>query len=446
MFYIAIRNLLFIPFLRGRKKEPRAFPWEKMYQKSNSGGKSFAPKSKSGGSYWISGREQRPGFRSKPRFAPRRNNKRSFGEEIDISRFIQKSTSAAPVVDEIVDKTFADFNFCEAINKNLAYRKFVTPTPIQAKAIEHVMAGRDIIGLASTGTGKTAAFLLPMIEKVRNDRSQFVLIIAPTRELAQQIESEFRQFSWGMQIFSANCVGGAPIFKQISNLKRNPNFVIGTPGRLKDLSDRGLVKFGNFQTIVLDEVDRMLDMGFVDEIKAILGALPTPRQSLFFSATMPMKIRDLVNRFSNNPVTIETKVGQASANVSQDIIKIRDKALKFNQLKELLATSEITKALIFIETKAEVERVTSNLVYEGFKADSLHGDKKQSQRQRALSRFKENSVNILVATDVAARGLDINGISHVINYTIPQTYDDYIHRIGRTGRGQNKGFAYTFVE
>lgn len=312
--------------------------------------------------------------------------------------------------------------------------------------MNHIVDGKDIIGLANTGTGKTGAFLLPLINKVFKDKSQKVLILAPTRELALQIDDEFRQFSWSMKIFSTVCVGGSPIFKQINNLKRNPNFVIGTPGRLKDLSERNLVKFESFNNIVIDEIDRMLDMGFVDEIKAILAKLPKERQSLFFSATMPAKIKDLIHQFLIDPITVEIESGQTADNVEQDVVRVRSSEMKFNQLQEILKQSEFKKVLIFSETKREVEKLTSNLVGEGFKADSIHGDKKQHQRQKALSLFKNDTVNILVATDVAARGLDIDDVSHVINYTVPQTYNDYIHRIGRTGRGNKKGMALTFVE
>jgi len=367
------------------------------------------------------------------------------GEKIDINRFVKSAESIKEKPAEIKN-SFADFDLCPQLHKNLLYKQYTTPTPIQDQAIKYIMEGRDLVGLANTGTGKTAAFLLPLINKVFKDRSQKVIVIAPTRELALQIEQELRQFSWDMKIFSAACVGGMPIFKQIGNLKRNPNFVIGTPGRLKDLSDRKVIDYKNFNNVVLDEVDRMLDMGFIDEIRTILQTLPQQRQSLFFSATMPTKIEGLIREFSINPVTVTVSHGETAHNVEQDIVKVRDKSYKFNQLQEILSEPEYKKVLIFSETKREVEKLTNNLVSEGFKAESIHGDKKQNQRARALTMFKTNAVNILVATDVAARGLDIKDISHVINYTVPQTYDDYIHRIGRTGRGESKGKALTFVE
>lgn len=372
---------------------------------------------------------------------PRRGG---FSQTIDIAKFINKSEGEeTPAVE--IKNTFSDFSLCPELKNNLAKKGFIQPTPIQDQAIKHLMEGRDLIGLANTGTGKTAAFLLPLIDKIFKDKSQKVLIIAPTRELALQIENMFHQLSWGMHIYSAVCVGGAPIYKQIHNLKRNPNFVIGTPGRLKDLGKRKLVRFESFQNIVIDEIDRMLDMGFIGDIRGILSELPKIRQSFFFSATMPPKIRDLVQQFVNKPVTVEVKTGETAENVDQDIVRIKSQATKFSQLTKILSGPESKKVLIFSETKRDVEQLTINLNREGFKAESIHGDKRQYQRQKALASFKNNFVNILIATDVAARGLDIEDITHVINYTIPHTFDDYIHRIGRTGRVNKKGIALTFV-
>ena len=416
----------------------------KMFTKSKfSGPKKFGVRNFS--------RTARPGGGQRPNNfrrggrGPANGGRSRFGEKIDINLFVKKAIvrDEKPVEAE---HTFYDFNFCNAIKSNLEVKNYIIPTPIQDQAMEHILAGRDLIGLANTGTGKTAAFLLPMIDKVYNNKMEKVLIIAPTRELAMQIDNELRQFSWGMKIFSAACVGGMPIYKQINNLRRNPSFIIGTPGRLKDLADRGLIRLENFKNVVLDEVDRMLDMGFIDDIKELLSKTPVEKQSLFFSATMPEKIERLVKEFTKDPITIAVKTGNTAENVDQDIVRVRDRAMKFIQLRELLHGDDLKKVLIFIETKAEVERLTNNLVTEGFKADSIHGDKKQHQRQRALKSFKDNDVDILVATDVAARGLDIENVSHVINYTIPQTYNDYIHRIGRTGRANKKGVALTFVE
>lgn len=377
------------------------------------------------------------------RFSQNRRPAKARGERIDESRFIKKACGV--VVDEIeVQNSFDDFGFCPQLKHNLDSRSYRVPTPIQDQSIPHVLKGRDLIGLANTGTGKTAAFLLPLIEKCFADRSKKVLIIAPTRELAQQINEEFRKFSAQMGLYSAVCVGGMPIYRQIDCLRRRFNFVIGTPGRLKDLKERGEINFSVFDFVVLDEIDRMLDMGFVDEIKRILGELPDNRQSLFFSATLPEKIKFLVSQFLKDPVSIQVSTGNTAKNVDQDIVRVAGHQ-KFDKLKDLLISEGLEKVLIFSETKREVEKLTGDLLKDGFKADSIHGDKRQSQRQKALAKFKENHVQILVATDVAARGLDIDNVTHVINYTVPQTYDDYVHRIGRTGRADKKGFALTFV-
>lgn len=382
-------------------------------------------------------------FSSNNRFRGNRNPSKGRGERIDESKFISKSNPVAEPEVNIVH-TFESFGFCPQLSKNLRDRNYTTPTPIQDQSIEHIQKGRDLIGLANTGTGKTAVFLLPLIEKCYANKRNKVLIIAPTRELAQQIEEEFRKFSLGMGLYSVTCVGGMPIYKQINSLRRGVSFVIGTPGRLKDLRDRAVIDFATFNFIVLDEIDRMLDMGFVDEIKLILSQLPKERQSLFFSATLPFKIKDLVNQFLHDPISIQVSTGSTAKNVDQDIVRVNDYQ-KFDKLKELLITDALQKVLIFSETKREVEKLTEDLLRDGFKADSIHGDKRQMQRQRALAKFKDSQVQILVATDVAARGLDIDNVSHVINYTLPHTYDDYVHRIGRTGRGDKKGFALTFV-
>lgn len=384
-------------------------------------------------------------YSSSNSYGRRRGNSRRRGEEtIDISRFIKKGVAGAEVNEKKVLNNFCDFGFVPQLEKNIKFKNITTPTPIQDQSISHVMQGRDLIGLASTGTGKTGVFLWPMINKAYKDNREKVLIIAPTRELAVQIANEFHSFSFGMRVFSALCVGGMPIYKQIANLKRRPQFVIGTPGRLQDLHNRHLINYGQFQNIILDEVDRMLDMGFINDVREILRQLPKVRQSLFFSATMPPKIKTLIAEFSQSPVTVSIDAGQTARNIDQNIVRASEDE-KFNKLQDILSQDGFKKVLIFNETKRGVEKLTNNLILYGHKAASIHGNKRQSQRQRALDQFKRNEVTILVATDVAARGLDIKDISHVINYTIPQTYDDYIHRIGRTGRVNNKGIALTFV-
>lgn len=388
-------------------------------------------------------RMEKPEYRSSSYRS--RPQKKGRGERIDIGKFVNRRQPQEVVSAPEIENSFKDFGFSAVLEQNLASLGFNKPTLIQDRSISHIMKGSDLVGLANTGTGKTAAFLLPLIHKCYLDRNQKVLIIAPTRELAQQTEGELRKFARGMGLYSVVCVGGVPSYNQISSLRRKPNFVIGTPGRLKDLRDRGAIYFRDYQNIILDEIDRMLDMGFIEEIKKIMTELPENRQSLFFSATLPEKIKVLVRQFLANPVMIQATTGETATNIDQDVVRV-GRENKFDKLKDILIEKDLTKVLIFSETKRDVERLTLELIRDGFKADSIHGDKRQSQRQRALLQFKEDRIQILVATDVAARGLDIDNVSHVINYTVPQTYEDYIHRIGRTGRGTKSGKALTFVD
>ena len=421
--------------------------------KSNSEGSHFSSyKSKS-----ISGRYKKRNSRDgqAESYSYRSSNKRrstrqsSGGRKprkvIDIQSFIRKASAAIPIKPQAIKHTFFDFGFCAALQDNLKKREYITPTPIQDQSIGPIMAGKDVIGLANTGTGKTAAFLLPLINKIASDPTQKALIIAPTRELAIQIDTEFRKFSDGMKIFSSVCIGGSPMFHQLRSLKRNPNVVIGTPGRLEDLAKQKKLHFNTFNNVVLDEVDRMLDMGFIQTIKSMLEAAAPGRQLLFFAATLPESIKKLVHKFLVDPVTIQVQTGETAQNVSHDVVQVKEAQMKFDKLTEILREPELAKVLIFSETKREVEQLSIKLYKTGFKVDSIHGDKRQRQRQRSLTMFRDNKVSILVATDVAARGLDIKDVTHVINYTIPQSYNDYIHRIGRTGRGTSKGTALTFV-
>ena len=360
---------------------------------------------------------------------------------------ISKPDSNVATVKIEIKNTFADFGFTPQIQRNLAKKQYVTPTPIQDQTIMHAMEGKDVLGMAATGSGKTAAFLLPLIEKINKNRmNERVLIIAPTRELAMQINEELRMFAWDMKIFSTVCVGGMSIFRQIQSLKRVNHFVIGTPGRLKDLYERKVIDFAKFNNIVLDEVDHMLDMGFIEDIKEIIKHLPQVRQSLFFSATMPPKIKELAQGILKNPVVVDIQSGVSAKNVEQDVIRFSVPEEKLELLMEVLKHPEVKKTLIFTETKRETEKLSKALAMKGHSNDYLHGDKKQSQRKRTLDAFRNNQLKTLIATDVASRGIDVSDISHVINYTQPQTYEDYIHRIGRTGRGSKSGKALTFVQ
>jgi superfamily II DNA/RNA helicase len=345
----------------------------------------------------------------------------------------------------IPEHQFADFKLNPTILQTLEKSGYKQPTPIQDKIILHILNGRDVVGLANTGTGKTAAFLIPLIHKIADKKHKQILIMSPTRELALQIDQEFRIFSKGLGLYSTACVGGANINMQIRDLRYKNHLIIGTPGRMLDLINRRVLKLGEVETIVLDEADQMLDMGFINDIKQIMSNVPAKRHTLCFAATMSRTIEDLIQKFLENPITISVKTQATAKNVQQDIVKMRGKD-KVDILHDILNDPELKKVLVFGRTKHGVEKLSKKLLTRGFKAESIHGNKSQGQRQRALKRFKDNQVQVLVATDVAARGLDIDSVTHVINYDLPATYDDYIHRIGRTGRGTKKGKALTFIE
>ncbi|OGG45391.1 hypothetical protein A2673_01210 [Candidatus Kaiserbacteria bacterium RIFCSPHIGHO2_01_FULL_50_13] len=367
------------------------------------------------------------------------------GERIDISRFVNIVDAVEAIETYESRHRFADFEVDARIKENVAKKGYVTPTPIQDHAIPYVLSGRDIVGIANTGTGKTGAFLIPLLNKVVKSRSERVLIIVPTRELAIQIEEEYRGFSRGSGFESVCVVGGANMKTQIRTLGRNPHFVVGTPGRLKDMIGCRAIDLSRFQTLVLDEADRMLDMGFIADVRHIVSYMPRERQTLFFSATLSRDIEKLVGDFLKDPVRVSVKTGDTADTINQNVVRLRGKD-KIDVLHELLVRPEFDKVLIFGRTKHGVEKLSKILVTRGFKAASIHGNKTQSHRQRALTAFKENQVRVLVATDVAARGLDIPKVSHVINYDVPNSYNDYVHRIGRTGRAGRMGQALTFVE
>ncbi|MDP3998300.1 MAG: DEAD/DEAH box helicase [bacterium] len=384
-------------------------------------------------------------FRKHSNFGvPKRRS--GFAKKISIDRFINKNVVAQKIEVFVPVHQFQDFNINQRLKTNILAKGFKTPTLIQDKIIDYVLEGLDVVGIANTGTGKTGAFLIPLIQKVFLNPEEKVLIVVPTRELAVQINQEFKGFSKGINAYSVCCVGGASIGRQISELKNyRCHFIIGTPGRLKDLIQRRVINLSEFSTIVLDEADRMLDMGFIEDVRYIMSLMSKKRQALCFSATLPREIAVLVDEFLNNPVTVFAKTGETPENIYQDIIRVSGSE-KIGALCNLLAKDEFRKVLIFGRTKYGVERLSKNLIRYGFKADSIHGDKNYASRLRSLESFKADGINILVATDVAARGLDIPDVSHVINYDVPSTYDDYVHRIGRTGRMDKKGVALTFVE
>jgi superfamily II DNA/RNA helicase len=318
------------------------------------------------------------------------------------------------------------------------------PTPIQDKTIPLIIKGKDVVGIANTGTGKTAAFLIPLIDKIVKNKNERVLVITPTRELAAQIEQEFIAIARNLKIYSALCIGGVSMSRQIHRLRQRPQFVIGTPGRLKDLEQRRILRLGEFTVIVLDEVDRMLDMGFIHDVQHLISFLSDKRQSLFFSATIEGKVREIMTRFLKNPTIVSVKTSSVADNVNQEIVRI-SRRNKIDVLHDLLIKEGFDKVLVFGRTKWGMEKLAKTLIKRGFKATAIHGNKTQNQRQKALRQFKNGEVKVLLATDVAQRGLDIKDVTHVINFDLPETQEDYIHRIGRTARLDKKGVAITLM-
>jgi len=366
------------------------------------------------------------------------------GEYINPARFVAvaKPTQAA---DYTPQHNFSDFPLESLLQANIAAKGFVTPSPIQDQTIPLGLSGQDVIGIANTGTGKTAAFAVPVINKILTDARAKALIVAPTRELAEQIEQECRSLGKGGNFSGVLLIGGTGMGGQLRDLRARPRIVIGTPGRIKDHLERGALKLDSFNIVVLDEVDRMLDMGFLPDVSLILRALAPVRQSFFFSATMEARVEGLIRTFATDPQTVSVKSGESSEHVNQDIVRFGGTHEKLDKLHEILIDEAVAKVIVFDETQRSVERLSNDLVARGFKADAIHGGKSQGQRKRALEGFKANRTTILVATDVAARGIDVADITHVINYSQPQSYQDYVHRIGRAGRNGRVGHALTFV-
>lgn len=382
------------------------------------------------------------------KYKNRNTNFRKFSarkSNVNPALFIKKSSETSNLSQPAIKHNFSDFLIAQQIKQNIQNKGYAKPTSIQDQVIPLVLEGRDVIGIANTGTGKTGAFLIPLINKVLYNRSQKVLIVAPTRELAVQINEELKIFADALNISSVLCIGGSGLSYQISGIRKPHDFVIGTPGRIKDLKMRGKLNLASYNNIVLDEVDRMMDMGFIHDMKFIISGLPSQRQSLFFSATVPRQVMPIAQAFLRNPVTVSVKSQETAENIDQDVVRIAGRN-KIDVLHDLLSEDGFDKVLVFGRTKWGIEKLSKTLQQRGFRAQAIHGNKNQNQRQRALDQFKRDEIQVLLATDVASRGLDIDNVTHVINFDAPMSYEDYIHRIGRTGRADKKGKAITFVD
>ena len=347
---------------------------------------------------------------------------------------------------------FKSLEIIEPILQSLHEEGYSTPTPIQSQAIPIVLSGKDLLGCAQTGTGKTAAFAIPILQLLSNSQSYDKrkkirsLILTPTRELAIQIGESFKNYGRHTKLAYTVIFGGVNQFSQTQALQKGVDILVATPGRLLDLMNQGFITLKDIEIFVLDEADCMLDMGFIHDVKKILAALPRSRQSLFFSATMPLEIVKLADTICKNPAKVTIAPGQPTVDIIEQFIYFVDKGNKSALLIDLLSDSKIKSALVFTRTKHGADKVVKDLLRHDIKAEAIHGNKAQNARQRALANFKDQTTRVLVATDIAARGIDVDEMEFVINYEIPNVSETYVHRIGRTGRAGAKGTAYSFCD
>ena len=342
---------------------------------------------------------------------------------------------------------FEDLGLSKPLLDAVAAQGYTAPTPIQQQAIPHVLKGGDLVALAQTGTGKTAAFALPILERLHKTRGMKIrtLVLSHTRELASQIEDDFMRYGKGTHISTTVIFGGVGIAPQRQVLARGVDVVIATPGRLLDLMSEGRVDLNHVEVLVLDEADRMLDMGFIHDIRRILALLPKKRQNLLFSATFSDDIRKLAGSFLHDPASVEVARRNTPAELVAQVAHPVPQDRKRHLLAHLVKTNDWQQVLVFTRTKHGANRLAQQLEREGIEADAIHGNKSQGARTRALKRFKDNELRVLVATDIAARGLDIDALPHVVNYDLPHVPEDYVHRIGRTGRAGASGEAVSLV-
>lgn len=384
--------------------------------------------------------------RSRPKKRRNERSKRSSGR--DLSMYIHTPGEAKEQTPKYEPShTFEEFHVNQELLQRIKEKGFVAPSEIQDKSIPILLQGDDLVGVAGTGTGKTAAFLIPIIDRLLEEpEDQSALIIAPTRELASQINDEFRSLVKGLGIYSTCLIGGLSVRDSIQALKRTNHIIIGTPGRLLDMNDRGLLEFENFETLVLDEFDRMLDMGFSEEMQMINKKMVNKQQTMLFSATVDPSQRKLIDEIAGPAEEVEAAMNtQKTDAIHQEVLHVNGQD-KFELMHNLIEEQDEEKVILFCETKRQADDILKRLKNEKVRADVIHGDKSQNARQTALRKFKRGNVNVLVATDVVARGIDVSDVSLVINYDIPRNYTDYVHRIGRTGRAGKTGRAVTLVK
>ncbi len=376
----------------------------------------------------------------------RRQVKKKKESTLDPKLFVKKAKPSGQAGFR-TETTFLDLNLNPRLLANIQSKGYETLTTIQEQSIQPLLEGRDMMAISKTGSGKTAAFLIPIIEHALKDpRNYTALVVTPTRELALQIEEEFKSLVTGLHLYSATFIGGTNINSDYKQLERKLQVVVGTPGRLLDLSDRKLLKLNQVNTLVLDEFDRMLDMGFVNDVKKLVNQIGKRDQTLLFSATLEPNQKQIISTLLNNPIEVKVEnAGGTNENIEQQTIHVPEGSEKFDMLSGLFNSPDMDRVILFTETKRLADRLAKKLNQVGIAAGQIHGDKSQNFRNRMIEDFKKGTIRVLVATDVAARGIDVADVSHVINYQLPMTMDAYIHRIGRTGRAGKVGHAITFV-
>ena len=403
---------------------------KKSYRAGGGGRKKFGDRSR--------GRSSNPRGRSRGSF------KKS---DIDPAMMVNKTINLKAEKKAVETRAFVELDIDPQLQSKIKNKGFEQTTEIQDKTFEIISEGKNIIGIANTGTGKTGAFLIPIINQLLKDKNKNKsIVLVPTRELAQQVEQELKSLSKGLKIFSSCFIGGTSINKDIDKLRRPNHVIIGTPGRINDMINRRALKLHDFDKVVLDEFDTMLDMGFLQDVKKIIDQMHKRNHTILFSATENPKQQNIIDDLIQDYEKVRVSDGKANTdNIYQDVIKTKDDEEKNQMLIDLLRKDEFKKVLIFSETKRQVSKLCKVLKKFDLRVDEIHGDKSQQYRSKAIQKFKSGSIQVMVATDVASRGIDIDNITHVINYRVPSSKESYIHRIGRTGRAGKEGYAITFI-
>jgi ATP-dependent RNA helicase RhlE len=435
---------------RDKNKAPRERATEsRSKDKDNSTTRSYSDSDREGNKNSRPGGRKKFGDRPKSRNSnPRGRSKSSFKKsDIDPAMMVNKTINLESEKKTIQTRAFVELDIDPQLQSRIKNKGFDRTTEIQDKTFEIISQGKNVIGIANTGTGKTGAFLIPIINQLLINQSRNKsIVLVPTRELAQQVEQELKSLSKGLKIYSSCFIGGTSISKDIDKLRRPNHVIIGTPGRINDMINRRALKLHDFDKVVLDEFDTMLDMGFLQDVKKIIDQMHKRNHTILFSATENPKQQNIIDDLIQDYEKVRVSEGKANTNnIYQDVIKTKDDEEKNQMLIDLLRKNEFKKVLIFSETKRQVSKLCNVLKKFDVRVDEIHGDKSQQYRSKAIQKFKSGSIQVMVATDVASRGIDIDNITHVINYRIPSSKESYIHRIGRTGRAGKEGNAITFI-